>query len=136
MDTIYKYVLKNNIKPPENIEKTSFKNTLKSKDNTKENTNILSYHLYNEGKSIDEIAKIRGFTRQTIENHLIKCYELGLEIDITKDIQTQFEKVIFDAIDEFGFSRLKILKENLPNKVTYFDIRYFVAKYKKQMLEE
>ncbi len=135
MDTIYKYVLKNNIKPPENIEKTSFKSTLKSKDNTKENTNILSYHLYNEGKSIDEIAKIRGFTRQTIENHLIKCYELGLEIDITKDIQTQFEKVIFDAIDEFGFSRLKILKENLPSKVSYFDIRYFVAKYKKQMLE-
>ncbi len=130
IETIQKYVTKNNITP---IEKKSTQSS--QKDNiSKESTNMISYTLYKEGKNIDEIAQIRGLTKQTIENHLIKCYEMDLEIDLTKDIKIQFESEIFDAIGEFGLERLKILKENLPSKVSYFDIRYFVAKYKKQKL--
>ena len=34
---------------------------------------------------------------------------------------------------DFRIEKLKILKENLPNKVNYFDIRYFIAKYKKRI---
>ncbi len=130
IETIQKYVTENNIQIIQKPDKKSPKSTT----NSKENTNLVSYDLYHTGKSIDEIAKIRGLTRQTIENHLINCYELNLEINLTKDIQMQFEKNIFDAIDEFGYEKLKILKENLPNKVNYFDIRYFIAKYKKENL--
>ena len=130
IETIQKYATENNITP---TQKISVSNTQKDTI-PKENTNMISYALYKEGKNIDEISKIRGFTRQTIENHLIKCYELDLEIDLTKDIQSKFENDIFHAIDEFGFEKLKILKENLPSKVSYFDIRYFVAKYKKEKL--
>lgn len=127
IETIQKYVKKNDIK----ITEITSKSSSKSQTSSKENTNLVTYDLYKNGKSIDEISKIRGFTRQTIENHLIACYELDLDIDLTKDIQIQFEKEIFHAIDEFGFQKLKILKENLPRQVSYFDIRYFVAKYKK-----
>ena len=113
------------------ITEITSKSSSKSQTSSKENTNLVTYDLYKNGKSIDEISKIRGFTRQTIENHLIACYELDLDINLTKDIQIQFEKEIFHVIDEFGFQKLKILKENLPKQVSYFDIRYFVAKYKK-----
>ena len=127
---LFRSVTKNNITP---IEKKSTQ--ISQKDNiSKESTNMISYALYKEGKNIDEISQIRGLTKQTIENHLIKCYEMDLEIDLTKDIKIQFESEIFDAIGEFGLERLKILKENLPSKVSYFDIRYFVAKYKKEKL--
>lgn len=135
IETIQKYVEKNHIEMNNILEKNSSKTITKNNATfSKENTNMVSYHLYNEGKSIDEISKTRNLTRQTIETHLINCYELGLNIDITKDIQTEFEKDVFNRIDEFGYQKLKILKENLPNKVTYFDIRYFVAKYKKEKL--
>lgn len=131
METIQKYMLENHIETAVKIEKVPSSNGPKN-NVSKENTNMISYQFYREGKSIDEISKTRCLTRQTIENHLVKCYELGLAIDITKDIHTEFEKEIFHAIDEFGFDTLKILKENLPNQVNYFDIRYFVAKYKKE----
>lgn len=132
METIQKYVTENHILIPSKIEKATSRNNSKTAKSAKENTNLVSYELYKQGKSIDTISKIRGLTRQTIETHLINCYELDLDIDLAKDIQTKFEQEIFHAIDEFGFQKLKILKENLPSSVTYFDIRYFVAKYKKE----
>ena len=131
METIQKYVTENHISAIEN-PKNSVPQNAKKEAISKENTNMISYAFYKNGKSINEISKERGFTRQTIENHLIKCYELGLEIDLEKDIQVEFEEAIFRVIDEFGVNQLKILKENLPNQVSYFDIRYFVAKYKKE----
>lgn len=132
METIQKYVTENHILIPSKIEKTTSRNNSKTAKSAKENTNLVSYELYKQEKSIDTISKMRGLTRQTIETHLINCYELDLDIDLAKDIQIKFEQEIYHAIDEFGFQKLKILKENLPSSVTYFDIRYFVAKYKKE----
>ena len=138
IDTISKYVEENNISIPEdtritpNINKPHLNNAepKKTKEH-KEDTKIISYNLYNEGKSIDEIAKIRGLGRTTIENHLLKCYELGLDIDLEKDIQTQFKDIIFNAIKLIGFEKLRPLKDALPDKVTYLDIHYYIIEYQK-----
>ena len=40
----------------------------------KEPTKITTYNLYISGKSIEEIALLRGMTQRTIENHLLECY--------------------------------------------------------------
>lgn len=37
--------------------------------------------MYKQGINLDEIAKERGLSRQTIENHLIRCFEDGMEVD-------------------------------------------------------
>lgn len=141
IETIQKYVTENNIEVSsrtENIEKiivntpTAAKKVEKIVKEPKEDTKIISYNLFKEGKTIDEIASIRGMTRQTIENHLIKCYEIGLEIDLSNDINLNFENIIFEAIENLGFEKLKPLKEFLPDNVSYFDIHYFIAKYKKE----
>ena len=37
--------------------------------------------MYKQGIDLNEIAKERNLSRQTIENHLIRCYEDGMEVD-------------------------------------------------------
>lgn len=100
----------------------------------KEDTRIVSYNLYKDGKSIDEIASLRGLKKSTIESHLVKCFELGMDIDLEKDVHTQFEDLIYDAIDKLGLEKLRPLKDFLPDDVSYLDINYFVVKYKKDRI--
>ena len=97
----------------------------------KEETHITTYNLYNSGKSIDEIANIRELTKTTIENHLLKCYENDLDIDLTKYINTQYENDIISAITKLGSEKLRPLKDILPEEVSYFDIKYYVLKFSK-----
>ena len=53
---------------------------------------------------------------------------------MSDDVHTQFEGIIYDAIDKLGFERLRPLKDFLPSDVSYLDINYFVAKYKKDRI--
>lgn len=119
LNAISNYVMENNI---------DFSSIVKEK---KEETHITTYNLYNSGKSIDEIANIRELTKTTIENHLLKCYENDLDIDLTRCVNTQYENDIISAIDKLGCEKLKPLKEILPNEVSYFDIKYYVLKFSK-----
>ena len=141
LETINKYVAENNITIPETINKHSKKlplldsNDSESKNistKVKEDTRIVSYNLYKKGKSINEICEIRGLKRQTVEGHLVKCFELGMDIDMSNDVQAQFESMIYQAIYKLGFEKLRPLKDYLPDDVSYLDINYFVAKYKKE----
>ena len=145
IETIDKYVIENNIEVPERTLKNSkeslaldsISDDTESKSapaKVKEDTRIVSYNLYKDGNSIDEISKLRGFKRQTIEGHLVKCYELGMDVDLSSDINCQYEGIIYEAIDKLGFEKLRPLKDFLPSDVSYLDINYFVAKYKKDRL--
>ena len=89
----------------------------------------LTCNLYKAGKSIDEICNIRGLTRVTVENHLLKCYETGIDVDLEKDVQTQYKDIILNAIKLIGIEKLRPLKDALPEQVTYFDIHYYIIKY-------
>ena len=135
IDTISKYVYENNIKIHQENEVTNLKtSSTHSSDKNKipkEDTKVVTYNLYNSGKTIDEICNIRGLTKQTIENHLLKCYEADFDVDLEKNVQTQFKDDILNAINLIGIEKLKPLKEALPSQVTYFDINYYVIQYKK-----
>lgn len=124
IEAITKYVNENSIKAQKSA---SFSDTKKTQ---KEDTKMISCHLYQHGKSIDEIAAERGLTRVTIENHLISCIDNGIDLDIEKEIQTQFKDEIIKAIHELGAERLKPIKEALNKQITYFDIRYYISKLK------
>jgi len=98
----------------------------------KEDTKILSYNLYKEGKTIDEIANIRDLTKQTVETHLLKCYENNLDIDLEKDIHTEYKDIIYDAIAKIGYEKLKPLKDILPEDVSYMDIKYYIINFERE----
>ena len=94
----------------------------------KEDTKTITYNLYISGKSIAEIANLRGLTQPTIEKHLIDCYKDGMKLDIEKDIHTKYEKEICNMVHFMKGARLRDIKANLPYEVTYFDINYYIAK--------
>lgn len=132
IEIIKKFVLENNIEIPEKDETLiENKKTVNSNQKEKEDTKLISCNLYKQGKAIDEITKIRGLTRQTVEKHLLTGYEIGIDVDIEKDVHTQYKDIIFEAIEKLGFQKLRPLKDYLPCDVSYFDINYYVIEYKK-----
>ena len=135
INTIKKYVEENNIQINEFTEqfnKTKI-SSLKNSTSSKDSTHIISYNLFKDGKSIDEIVNIRKLTRTTIENHLIKCLNEGLEVDLSKEIHSEFKDVILDAISKNGTERLRPLKDLLPDEITYFDIHYYIWYFEKKI---
>ena len=78
--------------------------------------------MYKEGKTISEIAKARNLSAQTIENHLV-FYIISGELSIDEMIDKEKQKVILNAIELHGNKSLKLLKENLPEEISYGDIR-------------
>ena len=97
----------------------------------KEDTKIVTYNLFMEGKSPLEISNIRGLTLNTIQNHLIACFENGLPIDLSNYINLDAKDLVFDAIRKCGMEKLKPIKEALPSDISYFDIKYFLVCFKK-----
>lgn len=140
MNIINTYVVENNIVVPTQINtveshkssNNASKDTKASKKNDiqpKENTVITTYNLYKSGMSPEEIAVERNLSLPTIHNHLLKCHELQMDVDIKKYVHFEFKDEIFDAIEKLGYEKLKPLKEALPSQVTYLDIKYFIIEY-------
>lgn len=83
----------------------------------------LSLTLFNEGKSIKEIAAERNLTPTTIEGHLVSFILTG-ELDIIQlvpDSKVKYLLPIIKNIDK-GTS-LSAIKETLPKECTYMDIK-------------
>lgn len=90
-------------------------------------TVLETYRLYEEGCSVEEIAKTRELSPTTIENHLIKCIEQGLQVDERRFVTPEDRVLIIDAVEKLGVSLLKPIKEQLPEHVTYTAIKIVIA---------
>lgn len=131
LETIRPYVSENNITPKEIPIETPKKKS-SEESSPKVNPAEISYNLFKQGKSIKEIAEERGFVTTTIETHLLKYFENGENIDLSKYIHSNYEQDIYNAIDTYGAEKLRVLKDALPDGVSYFDIKYFLIKYKQK----
>ncbi|MES5846310.1 MULTISPECIES: DNA helicase RecQ [unclassified Bacillus cereus group] len=89
------------------------------------NSHLETYEMYKQGINLDEIAKERGLSRQTIENHLIRCFEDGMEVDWNSFVPAEYEQLIETAV-QIADGGLKSIKEQLPNEVSYFMIRAYL----------
>ncbi|MGO5006716.1 DNA helicase RecQ [Bacillus wiedmannii] len=89
------------------------------------NSHLETYEMYKQGIDLDEIAKERGLSRQTIENHLIRSFEDGMEIDWNSFVLAEYESLIETAVQN-AEGGLKSIKEQLPNEVSYFMIRAYL----------
>lgn len=131
LNEIQKFIKEHNIIKNSNIVNEINSKKIKIPKETKsqkEPTIITTYNLYQSGKTIKEISNLRGLTQATIEKHLIDCYKQGFDIDLEKDIHTQYEKEICNMIHFMKGSLLRDIKSALPYEVTYFDINYYIAK--------
>ena len=110
-----------------NIEAKPVKVKRKERDTEiKTDTKTSSFNLYKEGKTIEEIAKERNMSAVTIEGHLSYFVGIGT-IDINKILSPDKQDLIKSAIEKFGNSSNKTLKENLPDNISYGQISMVIA---------
>ena len=112
----------------ENIEAPEIIGTKKKREKkVKEETKKISYDLFREGRTIQQIAKERGLSVTTIEGHL--AYYVGRgEIPVGEFVSKEITELItghFEGSDDF---RIGPVKEALGDKVSWSDIR-FVANH-------
>lgn len=83
----------------------------------------ITLSLFNEGKSIKEIAEERNLSSTTIEGHLASFILTG-EISITKLIPEEKILYLSKFLSESGSSpSFTAIKEKLPPEYSYFDIK-------------
>ncbi|MDM5193980.1 DNA helicase RecQ [Bacillus hominis] len=105
--------------------KTEIVSERKKSGKASANSHLETYEMYKQGIDLNEIAKDRGLSRQTIENHLIRCFEDGMEVDWNSFVPAEYETLIETAVQN-AEGGLKSIKEQLPNEVSYFMIRAYL----------
>ena len=96
----------------------------------KTDTKLASFTLFKEGKSIPEIALERNLASSTIESHL--AYFIGTgEIDINDFVNNEKQQKIKEAAAIHGTLSHKTLLENLPQGISYGDLKMVLATEKK-----
>ncbi|MGG3916158.1 DNA helicase RecQ [Rossellomorea vietnamensis] len=89
---------------------------------------LISYALFKEHKGIKEIAKERGMSTATIENHIIRTYQEGILDDWSILFTDEEESLIEEAVSMAGTDLLKPIKEELPKEISYFQIKGYLVK--------
>lgn len=131
-ELITNYVASNEVQKPTHIPKVrQSKNSVTKKTvGPKEETHKVTYKLYEEGMTIEAIAKERGLSATTIESHLAKCLEEGLMIR-QEDFMTEEDRILIEkAIEEVGSEYLKPIKEAVPEHISYAAIKLVLAMQK------
>jgi ATP-dependent DNA helicase RecQ len=103
----------------------AFSKEKKTKTKTKKkDTHKVTFELYKEGLSIDEIADKRNLKSTTIFSHLAKLYADGENIDIEKFVTNEEVEIIRKAKEKLeNPPALKPYYEYLNAEIEYFKIR-------------
>ena len=127
IDAVESYCSRNNIETNMAAKLGNLKKERKPKSTElKVDTKKVTYDLYKQGKSTDEIAKERNFTVATIEGHL--AYYIGLgDLDINDLITKEKQQKIKDAVAIHGALSHKTLIDNLPKSISYGEIKMVLA---------
>lgn len=95
----------------------------------KPDTKTLTFELFQQGKTIEEIAKERNFSPFTIEGHLAHFIALG-QIDINQLVNIEKIEAIKNYIVSSKPDGLTPIKQALGDDYTYSEIKY-VTQYLK-----
>ena len=129
IDAVEEYCSRNNIATNMKALPTKAKKEKAQKEKlavTKTDTKTVSFNLFKEGKSIAEIATERNLTIGTIEGHLIP-YIISGEIDINDVVPEKKQKLILDAVEIYGALSHTTIIKNLPDDISYGEIRMVLA---------
>jgi ATP-dependent DNA helicase RecQ len=102
-------------------------------NNSEQPSYLISFDMYREGLDFSEIAKSRGMSKTTIENHIIRSIEEGQEIDWSEIFTLEEEELISEAVKEVGTQFLRPIKEKTADSISYFQIKAFLLKNRDTM---
>ena len=86
---------------------------------------VLTFQLFEEGKTISEIAKERGLVKETVIGHLAKFAEQGL-LDISRVITLDKIKIFEKTFKTGPKETLNEWKTTLPNDFEFNEIRILI----------
>lgn len=86
------------------------------------NTKFESLKLFNQGLSIEEIARMRDLAKSTIEGHLAQFISEG-QVKIDELVPMEKIDAIRETIRKHGLHPLKPIKESLGENYSYGEIR-------------
>lgn len=91
-------------------------------------SHLISYQMFQSGKSLKDIATIRGYSKMTIENHIFKAVQDGYPLAWGIFFNNQEEEVVLAAHEKLEEPKLKPLKELLPEEYDYTKIKAVLVK--------
>ncbi|MEK6263788.1 MAG: helix-turn-helix domain-containing protein, partial [Clostridium sp.] len=89
----------------------------------------ITYNMYKDGKSIDDIMCDRKLKSLTVQDHILKCAYEGFDVNLDDFIPKHHEALIIEVIEKIGASKLKPIKEALPKEIDYLAIKAAIFKY-------
>ncbi|URZ07689.1 DNA helicase RecQ [Clostridium felsineum] len=92
-------------------------------------THIETFNLYKKGLNLSEIAKARNLSITTVQEHILKCANEGLNVNLDSYIPEEYKDLIYEKIKTLGTSKLRPIKEALPDDVDYMAIKSAIFKY-------
>ncbi|HLR42726.1 MAG TPA: DNA helicase RecQ [Pseudogracilibacillus sp.] len=91
---------------------------------------IQTFKLFQSGKTLKDIAKIRDLANQTIENHLFQAADAGYPVAWDIFLSDEQEALILEKRETIEEKKLKPLKDALPEGFSYFQIKIALVKNK------
>ncbi|WP_017184945.1 helix-turn-helix domain-containing protein [Alkalibacillus haloalkaliphilus] len=88
----------------------------------------VTYEKVGLGYTVEQIAYIRHLKRSTIEDHIVEIATKDQAFKIDEYVSQHVYSLIEKAINHLTTKRLKLIKEQLPEHVTYFQIRLTMAR--------
>lgn len=89
---------------------------------------LVSYQMFQAGKSIADIARTREMKKLTIEEHIFKAAKAGYPIFWNIFFEEHEEKEVLEARENITEPKLKPLKESLPESYSYTKIKAVLVK--------
>jgi ATP-dependent DNA helicase RecQ len=128
VEAIREYCEQNNLESRIDLKQPKREKKQRAKRNEKgQNTYEVSLEMFREGFTVDDIARLRGMTRSTIEIHLVRFIQTG-EITIEDFVPDYKIEPIKDAIEKFrDLGAISPIKEFLGESYTYGEIRAVLA---------
>ncbi|MBZ9608854.1 DNA helicase RecQ [Clostridium estertheticum] len=90
---------------------------------------VITYNMYKEGKSIEDIIYERKLKSLTVQEHIFKCAYEGFDVNLDDFIPKHHEALIIEVIEKIGASKLRPIKEALPEEIDYLAIKATIFKY-------
>lgn len=84
-------------------------------------------HYFRQGKSVADVARIRGFKDSTIYSHLEEAIRAGEAINLNSLLDAQAQHDIGAAFSRFGFGNLVGAVESLGGRYSHGQLRVYRA---------
>jgi len=113
-------------KEEEKQKKEAEKQKKEAEKEKKKDTKLVSYEMFCQGMSIDEIAKARELVSGTIAGHLEYYVRLG-KIKVEKVVKAENLAKIRKHLEEHEYMGIFAIKAALGDDVSYADIKFVLA---------